>query len=211
MNPLCGFSVALLTMGYTMATAQSHDVSNRALLEIGAAHQHACHDTSGWRDIASAPRDGTIIEIRNCYGVAPTYGLFRWGDDYHGVANGQTIDRLAPGESAAFSVSIDGDGAGSFPHAPMRLPKSHWLSIEGPTYFDEEQHLRWRPFAGDVASYVDPTAGAQNTAAYWRGAAASKDGLPLDAFEIVAERYSRRETGQLAWWERLLFWLGVWS
>ena len=31
-----------------------------------------------WQSMASAPRDGAIIEIKNSYGLLPTYGLFRW-------------------------------------------------------------------------------------------------------------------------------------
>jgi hypothetical protein len=33
---------------------------------------------NNWRSMESAPRDGTIIELRCTYGVAPWYGLHRW-------------------------------------------------------------------------------------------------------------------------------------
>lgn len=33
-----------------------------------------------WRPISAAPRDGTVIETLETYGIAPTYGLFKWGD-----------------------------------------------------------------------------------------------------------------------------------
>ncbi|KKM22606.1 hypothetical protein LCGC14_1623560 [marine sediment metagenome] len=33
---------------------------------------------SEWRDITEAPRDGTVIEIQNNYGVAPTFRLSKW-------------------------------------------------------------------------------------------------------------------------------------
>lgn len=36
------------------------------------------HTPPGWNPIASAPRDGTIIEIQNNYGIAPHFGLFKW-------------------------------------------------------------------------------------------------------------------------------------
>ena len=33
---------------------------------------------SGWRDIKDAPKDGTVIEIQNNWGVAPWFMLSRW-------------------------------------------------------------------------------------------------------------------------------------
>jgi hypothetical protein len=33
---------------------------------------------SEWQSIQTAPRDGTLIEIRNSYGIAPWYDIFRW-------------------------------------------------------------------------------------------------------------------------------------
>ncbi len=38
-------------------------------------------DDNGWQSMASAPRDGTVIEIRNDYGVMSSYGLYRWSSD----------------------------------------------------------------------------------------------------------------------------------
>jgi hypothetical protein len=32
----------------------------------------------GWSDIITAPRDGTVIETQNNYGIAPTFGLHKW-------------------------------------------------------------------------------------------------------------------------------------
>ena len=37
-------------------------------------------DFSGWRSMDTAPRDGTIVELKCTYGVAPWYNLFRWSD-----------------------------------------------------------------------------------------------------------------------------------
>ena len=31
-----------------------------------------------WQPIVTAPRDGTVIEIQNNWGVAPTFGLSKW-------------------------------------------------------------------------------------------------------------------------------------
>lgn len=33
---------------------------------------------SSWLPMSSAPRDGTVVELRNSFGIAPWYGLFRW-------------------------------------------------------------------------------------------------------------------------------------
>jgi hypothetical protein len=33
---------------------------------------------SAWQPIVSAARDGTVIEIKNDYGIAPWYGLHKW-------------------------------------------------------------------------------------------------------------------------------------
>lgn len=50
-----------------------------------------------WQRIESAPRDGTPIELRNDYGIAPTYSLSKWvqdrgwvhaNDDSRGVGDG---------------------------------------------------------------------------------------------------------------------------
>lgn len=35
----------------------------------------------GWKRMASAPRDGTTVEMLETYGVAPWYGIFRWTKD----------------------------------------------------------------------------------------------------------------------------------
>lgn len=33
---------------------------------------------AGWNNITEAPRDGTVIEIQNNYGIAPTYSICKW-------------------------------------------------------------------------------------------------------------------------------------
>ena len=34
-----------------------------------------------WKDIETAPRDGTPVELENCYGIRPTYSLCKWVND----------------------------------------------------------------------------------------------------------------------------------
>ena len=34
--------------------------------------------TGNWRPLHEAPRGGRVVEVLNTYGVAPTYGLFRF-------------------------------------------------------------------------------------------------------------------------------------
>jgi hypothetical protein len=31
-----------------------------------------------WKSITTAPRDGTVIELKNSYGILPTFSLCRW-------------------------------------------------------------------------------------------------------------------------------------
>jgi len=39
---------------------------------------------SDWMPMDTAPRDGTVIEVRCTYGVAPWYGLHKWVEDRYG-------------------------------------------------------------------------------------------------------------------------------
>ena len=34
-----------------------------------------CNDNGGWKPISTAPMDGTVIELKNNYGLVPTYSL----------------------------------------------------------------------------------------------------------------------------------------
>ena len=34
--------------------------------------------SSKWKPLSTAPHDGTVVEILNTYGIAPTYGLFKY-------------------------------------------------------------------------------------------------------------------------------------
>ena len=65
-----------------------------------------------WRDITSAPRDGTVIEIQNNWGVAPSFGIYKWvdatgwvnaRDDNFGVGDGAHLSwRPFEGEASDY-------------------------------------------------------------------------------------------------------------
>lgn len=151
------------------------DVGNYGMLLAGAASQHAAETQDGWQPMSAAPRDGTVIEVRCSYGVAPWYGLYKWSDTR--IATDQH------GQSHTFKTEPAWIGASD--------PGS---SIDGGSSF------KWRPYTGDVAQYADPTGGAQNSAAYWRGAVAAKYGLPPDTFEREVARNVARD--RKSWWQR---------
>lgn len=44
-----------------------------------------------WKDIETAPRDGTVIELENCYGIRPFYSLCRWVENRWGFSSGGWI------------------------------------------------------------------------------------------------------------------------
>ena len=95
-----------------------------------------------WRSMDTAPRDGTWVELKCTYGVAPWYCLARWTDE---ISHGQD------GQMHTFKRS-----------------RFSWVKREGGGPF-EEGSLHWRPYAGEVTSYTDPTGGMQDNQAYWRG------------------------------------------
>jgi hypothetical protein len=154
---------------YETDLRQSFDVGNQKMLQAGARAAHGVNDGGGWVPMDSAPHDGTVIEIKNSYGVAPSYGLYRWIDDMGG----------------------------------------RWAQVgQDNSSFDDGPKFSWRPYLGDPAHYVDPTHGAQRSAAYWRGAAAAVSGLPPDAFEVITQHNldaNGRRTPR-PWWLRWMDW-----
>jgi hypothetical protein len=59
-------SIAILLCGFMAVSAQTC-----SSLDASAS--------GGWRPIMTAPRDGRVVELLETYGIAPWYGLFRWG------------------------------------------------------------------------------------------------------------------------------------
>jgi hypothetical protein len=112
-------------------------------------------ESAGWRSMSTAPRDGSVIELRCTYGVAPWYGLFKWSNEVQ-TPDGRRVE----------------------------LGKKRWTdAIDVNKGVADESSLSWRPYSGAVENYVDPTHGRQNTDRYWREAVARKYGLPPDYFE----------------------------
>lgn len=106
-----------------------------------------------WKRIATAPRDGTKVEILQTYGVAPWYDLFYWRKK--GTKYVQTVH-----------YSIDGKSAGDRQETFVET-KGSWASADRPGHsVIESSCLFWRPYKGPD-EYVDPTGGAQNSVAYW--------------------------------------------
>src|SRR5208283_1963955 len=114
-----------------------------------------------WRDLCTAPRDGTIIEIRSTYGVAPWYGLYKWTTTH-------------------CSLGVDGG-------LHQYEAEADWCGVNRlGSVFTESRDFMWRPYqAGNPEQYIDPTNGAQETARYWRQAVAHESGVSLLYLEAV--------------------------
>lgn len=146
-----------------------YDINNQPMLQAGAVAQRDMRQSQDWRPINSAPRDGTVIEVRNTWGVAPTYQLVRWTDEMTAIN---------------FNSGV---------RVPFKAQTPSWVAVDpnaGGSPAGEGSWLMWRPYSGDISKYVDPTGGAQMSPAYWRGAVAAKYGLPLDYFEKEPARKS---------------------
>lgn len=147
-------------------------------LQTGAIYQRTMGASSDWRPIDTAPRDGTTIEVRCTYGVAPWFDLYHWTE--------------TPG---TWACPTDG--------TPCRAQSGRWTKVSDEnSSFDPSGSFTWRPYSGAAANYIDPTGGAQSSAAYWRGAVAAKYGLPLNTFEKdgVPDRVVPK---QQSWWGRI--------
>lgn len=127
----------------------------------------ACDVTPpGWQNMDKAPRDGTIIEIRNAFGLLPTYSINKWtvitsGGVYADFAWVDAKPQPPCPKGSSWSKEIkDKDG--------NVIGWSGGSSCFGPSAFmkDADPGLAWRPFTGDPAKYVAPNP----TTAQWRKA-----------------------------------------
>lgn len=112
----------------------------------------------------TAPRDGTYVELKCTYGVAPWYCVARWTDE---------------------NLAITSGGG----NVPIKTSSPRWVKPEGGGPSDEGS-LQWRPYHDAIDDYVDPTAGYQNDPQYWRTAVARKYALPDNYFEPKQKKSS---------------------
>lgn len=117
-----------------------------------------------WQPMATAPKDGTIIEVKCTYGVAPWFDLFRWTNKYR------------------VSVTECGTDRDGKPYSNQKPPEEitgdfrwHSATKDGSSIDGEDDSFMWRPTSQIPESYIDPTGGAQNTQGYWIRAC----GLPV--------------------------------
>lgn len=101
---------------------------------------------NGWRPVATAPRDGTVVEMLETYGIGPWYGLFKWTD--------KIILKDDKGKNQEIKT-IPG-----------------WSSVDrGNVGVTESKCLFWRPYKPTSIKYIDPTGGSQESVEYWCRAA----------------------------------------
>jgi hypothetical protein len=141
---------------------------------------------SGWCDMSTAPRDGTVVELCCTYGVVPWYGVYRWSDEL--------TTRL-------IICGTDGDGRPTQRVGEPITGKSEatWRDHQDSSKsVRDEAYLSWRPYERRGAVYVDPTGGLQDTVGYWRRACSlparesddrllADPGAPARAPETIAE------------------------
>ena len=154
-----------LTVASSLFASSTFDLmqsmeTNMQVLQFGVQMQQSMGQSGDWLPMTTAPHDGTTIEIRCTYGVAPWFGLFKWTTEFTTTQDGKIFTFQGAGQWRGAEPGKENLGIG-----------------------DEGSDFTWRPYHGNASAYHDPTGGIQNDPAYWRGAVAARYGLPLDAFE----------------------------
>jgi hypothetical protein len=109
--------------------------------------------SGNWKPASTAPRDGTIIEVMETYGGAPTYARQKW---------------IKKGTKITTTVRTWSDDGKTEP-ITYTESQGRWQDVDEPNnsgYADDEC-LFWRPIKQTGKTYVDPTGGAQKSVAYW--------------------------------------------
>jgi hypothetical protein len=155
----------------------------------------AAASNGGWQPVSTAPRDGTVVEMLETYGVAPWYGIFKWTKTQTtgGPTGSRTCDgspspyeqldqywKAHPWQARYYGTSYIPDWfhfnqrwaewTSKHCHAdPVRtfeMSSPEWVQIDkSGSSASEDECLFWRPYGGS-ANYTDPTHGRQNTVAY---------------------------------------------
>ncbi len=112
----------------------------------GCAYSHNLGSLSGnsssdWRPISEAPRDGTVIETKCSYGVAPWYGLHKWVEYGNNVyvsdgSKGRWEDANDPQKGVGEGPSLTWrpySGGGSYvdPTGGAQNTQNYWLQACG--------------------------------------------------------------------------------
>jgi hypothetical protein len=160
MNKTLLFFAAIIAIVVIFSTCL---VASRAKNTTKSAACKPSGDDTPWQAMFSAPRDGTVIELRNDYGVASSFGLAKWTDQLK---------------------SMDGSSQITNSHPVWEFVDK----LQANNFMDGDNSLSWRPYHGEISAYVDPTCGFQEDPKYWREAVAKKYGLPLDYFEAEAAK-----------------------
>src|SRR5262250_1238248 len=121
-----------------------------------------------WRDMSSAPHDGTVVEVMCTYGIAPWYALARWTSERLWVSCLQmesSWEIVAPIPQGALSGGYVEEGS-------LKWRPWNGAGLVKQTRMTHLHHadgtVEEKPWEIEtVPSYVDPTGGRQNTDAYW--------------------------------------------
>ncbi len=68
----------VLMPGETLSVSIGSESGEMTPSGTGAQTLSMAGVSNEWRNITEAPRDGSVIEIQNNYGIAPWYGIFKW-------------------------------------------------------------------------------------------------------------------------------------
>jgi len=90
-----------------------------------------------WLPIVSAPRDGTVIELKNDYGIAPWYGLHKW------VVGRGWVD-----------ATDDSRGCGDGPWLSWRAYEGNPAGYIDPTNGAQETTEYWQAASGKNSGWV---------------------------------------------------------
>jgi hypothetical protein len=76
----CG---SLSTGTTTWLSTGTYGISTSSTLQSCSSPQAVL--SSQWKPLSSAPHDGTVVEVLNTYGIAPTYRLFKYDAKLHWI------------------------------------------------------------------------------------------------------------------------------